>query len=124
MLVLKESIDTESSRDEEPSLSMVFSDSPQEIEINIEIENVSPAPLYDVEVKRTIPESFILPDDSVYSVEKDSVVWDIGRMNIGEKRNLTISARVNTESVEKINAGPLQQLTPQRQQSLEHDSTG
>ena len=105
MLVLKESIDTESSRDEEPSLSMVFSDSPQEIEINIEIENVSPAPLYDVEVKRTIPESFILPDDSVYSVEKDSVVWDIGRMNIGEKRNLAISARVNTESVEKINAG-------------------
>ena len=105
MLVLKESIDTESSRDEEPSLSMVFSDSPQEIEINIEIENVSPAPLYDVEVKRTIPESFILPDDSLYSVEKDSVVWDIGRMNIGEKRNLAISARVNTGSVEKINAG-------------------
>ena len=105
MLVLKESIDTESSRDEEPSLSMVFSDSPQEIEINIEIENVSPAPLYDVEVKRTIPESFILPDDSVYSVEKDSVVWDIGRMNIGEKRNLAISAKVKTESVEKINAG-------------------
>ncbi len=105
MLVLKESIDTESSRDEEPSLSMVFSESPQEIEINIEIENVSPAPLYDVEVKRTIPESFILPDDSIYSVEKDSVVWDIGRMNIGEKRNLAISARVNTESVEKINAG-------------------
>ena len=105
MLVLKESIDTESSRDEEPSLSMVFSDSPQEIEIKIEIENVSPAPLYDVEVKRTIPESFILPDDSLYSVEKDSVVWDIGRMNIGEKRNLAISARVKTGSVEKINAG-------------------
>ena len=105
MLVLKESIDTESSREEEPSLSMVFSESPQDIEINIEIENVSPAPLYDVEVKRTIPESFILPDDSVYSVEKDSVVWDIGRMNIGEKRNLTISAKVKTESVEKINAG-------------------
>ena len=82
MLVLKESIDTESSRDEEPSLSMVFSDSPQEIEINIEIENVSPAPLYDVEVKRTIPESFILPDDSVYSVEKDSVVWDLSLIHI------------------------------------------
>ena len=105
MLVLKESIDTESSREEEPSLSMVYSDSPQEIEINIEIENVSPAPLYDVEVKRTIPDSFILPDDSVYSVEKDSVVWDIGRMNIGETRSLSISAKVNTESVEKINAG-------------------
>jgi len=105
MLILKESIDTESTRSEEPSLSLVFSDSPQEVEINIEIENVSPAPLYDVEVKRTIPKSFILPDDSVYSVEGDSVVWDIGRMNIGETRSLSISARIRTESVNKINAG-------------------
>jgi len=105
MLVLKESIDTESSRNEEPSLSLVYSDSPQEVDINIEIENVSPAPLYDVEVKRTIPKSFILPEDSVFSVEQDSVVWDIGRMNVGEKRNLSISAKINTESIEKINAG-------------------
>ena len=105
MLVLKESIDTESSRNEESSLSLVYSESPQEVDIHIEIENVSPSPLYDVEVKRTIPKSFILPDDSVYSVEQDSVVWDIGRMNVGEKRNLSISAKINTESVEKINAG-------------------
>ena len=105
MLVLKESIDTESSRNEESSLSLVYSDSPQEVDIHIEIENVSPAPLYDVEVKRTIPESFILPDDSVFSVEKDSVVWDIGRMNVGEKKHLSISAKINTESIEKINAG-------------------
>ena len=105
MLDLRESIDTESSRDEEPSLSLVYSDSPQEVQINIELENVSPAPLYDVEVKRTIPKSLILPDDRVYSVEKDSIVWDIGRLNIGEKRNLSISAQINTESVDKINAG-------------------
>ena len=105
MLILKESIDTESVRDEEPSLSLVYSDSPQDISIIIEIENVSPAPLYDVEIKRTIPESFILPEDRVYSVEQDSVVWDIGRMNIGEKKTLSISAKINTESVDKINAG-------------------
>ena len=105
MLVLKESIDTDSSRNEEPSLSLVYSDSPQEVDINIEIENVSPAPLYDVEVKRTIPKSFVLPDDRVYSIEQDSVVWDIGRMNVGEIRNLSISAKINTESVGKINAG-------------------
>ena len=105
MLVLKESIDTDSSRNEEPSLSLVYSDSPQGVDINIEIENVSPAPLYDVEVKRTIPKSFVLPDDRVYSIEQDSVVWDIGRMNVGEIRNLSISAKINTESVEKINAG-------------------
>ena len=41
----------------------------------------------------------------MFSVEKDSVVWDIGRMNVGEKRNLSISAKINTESIEKINAG-------------------
>ena len=105
MLILKELIDTESSRNEESSLSLVFSESPQEVDIHIEIENVSPSPLYDVEVKRTIPKSFILPEDRVYSVEKDSVVWDIGRMNVGEKRNLSISAKINTESVDKINAG-------------------
>ena len=105
MLTLRESIDTESSRDEEPSLSLVYSDTPQEVEITIELENVSPAPLYDVEVKRTIPKSLVLPEDRVYSVEKDSVVWDIGRLNIGEKRTLSISAKINTESVDKINAG-------------------
>ncbi len=105
MLVLNESIDTEISRGEEPSVSLVFSENPQDIEITIEIENVSPVPLFDVEVKRTIPESFILPEDSVYSIEKKSVVWDIGRMNIGEKRTLSVSGKVSTGSVEKINAG-------------------
>tara|TARA_Y100000588_G_scaffold373362_1_gene447108 strand:+ start:16 stop:2478 length:2463 start_codon:yes stop_codon:yes gene_type:complete len=105
MLILKESIDTETSRGEEPSLSLVYSETPQEIEISIEIENVSPVPLFDVEVKRTIPESFILPEDSVYSIEQDSVVWDIGRMNIGETRTLTVSGQVETGSVDKINAG-------------------
>ncbi|MBI87811.1 MAG: hypothetical protein CMB67_02125, partial [Euryarchaeota archaeon] len=105
MLSLKESIDTEISRGEEPSVSLVFSENPQEIEIAIEIENVSPVPLFDVEVKRTIPESFILPEDSVYSIEQDSVVWDIGRMNIGETRTLTVSGKVSTSSVDRINAG-------------------
>ena len=105
MLVLQESIDTESTRNEEPSLSLVYSNSPQEVEINIELENVSPAPLYDVEVKRTIPKSFILPDDRVYSVEQDLVVWDIGRMNVGETRALSISAKINTDSIDKIDAG-------------------
>ena len=105
MLTLQESIDTESTRNEEPSLSLVYSNAPQEVEINIELENVSPAPLYDVEVKRTIPKSFILPDDRVYSVEQDSIVWDIGRMNVGETRTLSISAKINTDSVDKIDAG-------------------
>ena len=105
MLILKESIDTEISRGEEPSVSLVFSETPQDIEITIDIENVSPVPLFDVEVKRTIPKSFILPEDTVYSIEKDSIVWDIGRMNIGETRTLTVSGKVKTDSVDKINAG-------------------
>jgi len=105
MLILKEKIDTEATRDEEPSLSLVYSDTPQDVEIEIEIENVSPVALYDVEIKRTIPKSFILPDDSIYSVEEDSIVWDIGRMNIGETRTLSLSVKVLTESVGKISAG-------------------
>ena len=105
MLILREKIDTEATRDEEPSLSLVYSNTPQDVEIEIEIENVSPTALYDVEVKRTVPKSFILPDDSVYSVEEDSIVWDIGRMNIGETKTLALSSKVLTESVGKISAG-------------------
>ena len=105
MLLLKESIDTEPNRDKESSLSLVFSNNPQEIEINVEIENISPAPLYDVEVKRVVPASFILPDDRVYSVEDESVIWDIGRLNIGESRTLSLSAQVLTDAIEKIRAG-------------------
>ena len=105
MLVLRESIDTEPSRDKESSLSLVFSDNPQDIDITIEIENVSPVPLYDVEVKRAVPASFRLPDDRVYSVEDDSIVWDIGRLNIGESRTLSVSAEVMTDAIDKIRAG-------------------
>ena len=105
MLLLKESIDTEPNRDKESSLSLVFSNNPQEIEINVEIENISPVPLYDVEVKRAVPASFILPDDRVYSVEDESVIWDIGRLNIGESRTLSLSAQVLTDAIEKIRAG-------------------
>jgi len=105
MLILKESIDTEPNRDREPSLSLVFSNNPQEINIEVEIENISPVPLYDVEVKRAVPASFILPDDRVYSVEDDSVVWDIGRLNVGESRNLSLSAKVMTDAIDKIRAG-------------------
>ena len=105
MLILKENIDTEATRAEETSLSLVHSDTPQDVDIEIQIENVSPVALYDVEVKRTIPESFILPDDRVYSVEDDSIVWDIGRMNVGESKTLKLSAKVLTESVGKIKSG-------------------
>ena len=105
MLILKESIDTEKSRGEEPSVSLVYSTNPQDIDITIEIENVSPVPLVDVEVKRTIPDSFILPEDSLYGIEQDSIVWDIGRLNIGETRTLSVSGKVKTDSVDRINAG-------------------
>ena len=105
MLVLKENIDTEPNRDREPSLSLVFSNNPQEINIEVEIENVSPAPLYDVEIKRAVPSSFILPDDRVFSVEDGFVVWDIGRLNIGESRTLSLSANVMTDAIDKIRAG-------------------
>ena len=105
MLVLREKIDTEPTREQESSLSLVFSKNPQEISIQIEVENVSPVALYDVEVKRTIPSSFILPDDREYNVEGDSIVWDIGKMNIGQTKTITFTAEVITESISKIKSG-------------------
>ena len=105
MLVLREKIDTEPTREQESSLSLVYSKNPQEISIQIEVENVSPVALYDVEVKRTIPSSFILPDDREYNVEGESIVWDIGKMNIGQTKTITFTAEVITESIGKIKSG-------------------
>jgi hypothetical protein len=64
MVVLTESIDTDPERNEEPSLSLVYLDNPQEILIMIELENISSVPLNDVQVRRSMPESFIHAEDA------------------------------------------------------------
>ena len=105
MLVLKETIDTNPERTQENSLSLVFSEEQQEIEMQIVIENVSPAPLLEVEVNRTFPDNFSIPDGPEYNVDESSISWDIGRLNVGESRALSLSPRVTTSGVDKISAG-------------------
>jgi hypothetical protein len=105
MLVLKESIDTNPERDQEDSLSLVFSEEQQEIELQLEVENISPGPLLEVEVSRTIPDNFHIPDGPEYSVGDSSISWEIGRLNVGESRVLALSAGVTTVGVDKISAG-------------------
>lgn len=105
MLVLKESIDTNPERDQEDSLSLVFSEEQQEIELQLEVENISPGPLLEVEVSRTFPDNFHIPDGPEYSVGDSSISWEIGRLNVGESRVLALSPGVTTVGVDKISAG-------------------
>ena len=105
MLILRETIDTDPSNGKEPSLSLVHSDRPQEIGLNIEVENASPVPLFDVEVSRSIPQSFQITDDRFFTSDGESIVWEIGRLNVGERKNLSLPVEISVDSVEKIKAG-------------------
>ena len=105
MINVIETIDTEPERDQESSLSLVFSSNPQEVLITIEIENISSVSLTDVTVKRNFSSNFQIPSSPEYSIEENSVIWDIGRMSVGENRKLSIMPNVSIDSVEKIPAG-------------------
>ena len=73
MLVMREVIDTNPERDQEDSQSLVFSQERQEIEVHIEVENTSSAPLFDVEVSRVFPENFEIPEGQQYNVSDSTV---------------------------------------------------
>ena len=105
MIIVKEIIDTEPERDQESSLSLVLSDNPQEVLITIEIENVSSVSLNEVTLKRTFTSDFQIPSSPEYTIEENTVIWEIGRMSVGENRKLSILPSVLIKSVEKIPAG-------------------
>ena len=105
MIDVREIIDTEPERDQESSLSLVLSDNPQEVLITIEIENISTVSLNDVTLRRNFSPNFTIPDSPEYSIEGNSVLWEIGRMSAGENRKLSILPNVSINSVEKIPAG-------------------
>ena len=105
MLVMREVIDTNPERDQEDSQSLVFSQERQEIEVHIEVENTSSAPLFDVEVSRVFPENFEIPEGQQYSVSDSTVSWDIGRLAAGEKQKLSLTPDVLTQGIEKFSAG-------------------
>jgi len=105
MINVRETIDSEPERDQETSLSLVLSDNPQEVLISIEIENISSVSLTDVTLRRKFSSNFEIPNSPEYSIEENSVVWEIGRMSVGENRKLSILPNVLINSVEKIPAG-------------------
>ena len=105
MIEVREIIDTEPERDQESSLSLVLSDNPQEVLITIEIENISTVSLNDVTLRRNFSPNFTIPESPEYSIEGNSVLWEIGRMSVGENRKLSILPNVSINSVEKIPAG-------------------
>lgn len=105
MLEIIEKIDTEPERDQESSMSLVFSKNTQEVLFSIDIENISPVSLTDVFLRRSFPSNFEIPSSPEYSVDENTVIWDIGRMSVGENRRLVILPTILIDGVEKIHSG-------------------
>jgi len=105
MMILREHIDTEPERSQEPSLSMVFSPDSQEILIRISVENVSPVTLNDVEVRRALPDNFELAEGAEYGINDSELVWKIGRLPIGETATLSILPLITTRSIQRFATG-------------------
>ena len=105
MLVLSEKIDTEPEREQEASLSLVHSPERQDIVIVIKVENASTVPLTGVEVTRTFPANFDIPEGPGFNVEDSTLSWSVGRLAVGQSQTLELSPSVLTSDVEKIPAG-------------------
>ena len=105
MMVLSERVDTNSERGQEASLSLVHSEDPQEIGITITVENVSTVNLSSVEVTRSFPSNFEIPEGPEYSVEGSDITWSVGRLSVGQSQTLELLPMVTTKGVGKIAAG-------------------
>ena len=105
MMVLSERVDTNSERGQEASLSLVHSEDPQEIGITITVENVSTVNLSSVEVTRSFPSNFEIPEGPEYSVEGSDITWSVGRLSVGQSQTLELLPMVTTKGVGKIMTG-------------------
>ncbi len=105
MLEIKERIDTEPERDQEPSSSLVFSPNSQEVLFSIDIENISPVSLTDVVLRRSFNSNFEIPSSHEYIIEENDVIWEIGRMAVGESRKLAILPMISIDGIDKISTG-------------------
>ncbi|MDP6147731.1 MAG: hypothetical protein QF635_01295, partial [Candidatus Thalassarchaeaceae archaeon] len=105
MMVVREHIDTEPERSQEPSLSMVFSPNSQEIMIRLSVENIAPIALNDVEIRRAIPDNFDISDGPEYDIKDSELIWKIGRLSVGETSSLTINPRITTRSIQRFATG-------------------
>lgn len=105
MLTVREIIDTQPDRDKAVSTSAVCSEDAQIITIRIEVENVGPVPLYDVEVNRTIPSQLTIAEGELHTQNKNGLHWVVGEITPGGVRKLELTAELLTETVDEVAAG-------------------
>ncbi len=105
MLCLRERIDTNPSRNQERSLSVVRDSEAQDIELELEVENMSPVQLNDIVVTRTFPIEIQVGEGDDFEKQGDTVTWSVGRLASGESRTLSIPTLVTAEAVGSIDAG-------------------
>jgi hypothetical protein len=105
MLSVRERIDTKPEREQERSTSAVCSDEVQNIIIELEVENVGPVDLHNVEVTREIPEQITISEGEGHTVGKNSLTWMVGEISPGGKRTLPLNAELMAEVIDEISAG-------------------
>ena len=105
MMILKEHIDTEPERPQESSLSMIYSEHAQEVLIRLSVENIAPVSLNDVVVRRALPENFDLSEGPEYDINDGELIWQIGRLPVGESASLEILPRVTTRTIQRFATG-------------------
>ncbi len=106
MLSVRERFDTKPDRNQEMSTSAVCTDVAQEITLELEVENVGPVDLNDVEVTRKIPSQMtITSEGDNYSISKNNLTWTVGTISPGGKRNLPLNADLVTDVIDEVSAG-------------------
>jgi len=105
MLVVRERLDTKPDRGQDDSASAVCSEDAQTISIEIEVENVGPVDLHDVEVSRDIPSQLTVAEGDSHIVNQGSLTWAVGTLSPGGKRTLPLNADLVSEVIDPIDAG-------------------
>nr|AIF08687.1 hypothetical protein [uncultured marine group II/III euryarchaeote KM3_31_G10] len=105
MLVVRERLDTKPDRGQDDSASAVCSEDAQTISIDIEVENVGPVDLHDVEVSRDIPSQLTVAEGDSHTLNQGSLTWAVGTLSPGGKRTLPLSADLVSEVIDPIDAG-------------------
>ena len=105
MLCVRERIDTNPSRGQEHSLSVVRDSDAQKIHLELEVENLGPVQLNDVVVTRVFPIQIQVGEGEGYDKQGDTVTWTVGRLASGESRSLSVPTSVTAEAIDAIDAG-------------------
>ncbi|MCS5534288.1 MAG: hypothetical protein NZ802_00395, partial [Candidatus Poseidoniales archaeon] len=100
-----ERIDTNPSRNQERSLSVVRDSDAQDIEMELEVENMGPVQLNDIVVSRSFPIEIQVNEGDGFEKQGDTVTWPVGRLASGEKRTLSIPIAVTADAVGSIDVG-------------------